>query len=266
MPTVGSGGGGGAGGGAGSGAGGFGDEAKEPSVLAAGGAASSLWPYLGVATARHSHDEHEGHWWTCNQRTIKCAYIMTIGVQDEYRHQGIGSKLLQHLLRQLLAYGCTRIDLHCTADNSHAVQMYQMHGFRMKERLQHYYFFDDKYHDAFRLCLVVPKSYHLDPASSARSLLSRVACCGGCGEGKARRRRKPSKHVDEDGEEAGCLGRLLDFGESVGLPVDGSMVQGGRGGRRKRAGQGGAGGQGGQHGSEGAVHASRGAGDAVEPV
>lgn len=81
---------------------------------------------VGFATGRWSHDEEEGSYLRCNRRTIKCAYIMTIGVKKDMRHQGIGSRLLQHLIRQLLKFGCQRIDLHCTTDNDHAVGMYQV--------------------------------------------------------------------------------------------------------------------------------------------
>ncbi|KAJ1980671.1 N-acetyltransferase 5 [Dimargaris xerosporica] len=75
-------------------------------------------------------------------------YIMTLGVLAPYRRLGIGSALLQHILRQVAIANREATDpvdnikqvaLHVQIDNEEALLFYQRHGFEVAGIEQNYY-------------------------------------------------------------------------------------------------------------------------------
>ncbi len=57
------------------------------------------------------------------------AYIVTIDVAPSFRHQGIGTRLLQQAEEQAAASGLHSIGLHVAVDNAAAIAFYQRQGY-----------------------------------------------------------------------------------------------------------------------------------------
>jgi ribosomal protein S18 acetylase RimI-like enzyme len=67
------------------------------------------------------------------------AYIQTIEVAPEARGRGVGGELLGHIERSARAAGARLIWLHVEAENSHAIRLYEAHGYIRKGRRENYY-------------------------------------------------------------------------------------------------------------------------------
>eukprot|EP00906_Rhabdomonas_costata_P026479 RCo037695 len=99
---------------------------------------------VGVATGR-THPPR-----SCNEFESD-AYIITLGVHQQYRRLHLGSQLLMRLHRMLEDSGCPAVFLHCKADNYAAISFYQRHGYTIARALTNYYYIDNAYHDAYVL-------------------------------------------------------------------------------------------------------------------
>ena len=67
-------------------------------------------------------------------------YLMTISVLDEYRRYGIGSKLLEEIIKiHKKLKEVTYITLHVQSSNVVALKFYEKHGFEKYKFLENYY-------------------------------------------------------------------------------------------------------------------------------
>jgi len=82
-------------------------------------------------------------------------YIATFGVHPNFRRKGLGRTLLSLIIDVLKAEAKCDVDveLHVKSDNQPAIQLYVSEGFKVMETLKDHYFFDERHHDALRLCL-----------------------------------------------------------------------------------------------------------------
>ncbi|KAF8965344.1 N-alpha-acetyltransferase 50 [Entomortierella lignicola] len=87
--------------------------------------------------------------------TMQNLYIATLGVLAPYRHLGLGSKLLAHILENAELPSSTepkigKVYLHVQVKNEEALEFYKKHGFHIADTIPNYYpQFDDN--DAHRL-------------------------------------------------------------------------------------------------------------------
>ncbi|KAJ9575297.1 hypothetical protein L9F63_025752, partial [Diploptera punctata] len=67
-------------------------------------------------------------------------YIMTLGCLYPYRRLGIGSKMVEHVLKYVHADGnFDSIFLHVQVNNEGAIDFYKKFGFEIVETKEHYY-------------------------------------------------------------------------------------------------------------------------------
>ena len=65
--------------------------------------------------------------------------IFTIAVDKRYRQEGIGSKLLDHLINEAYDLGESEIWLEASTKNTAAVNLYQKYGFKIQSIRKNYY-------------------------------------------------------------------------------------------------------------------------------
>ncbi|OWA51445.1 hypothetical protein BV898_15926 [Hypsibius exemplaris] len=78
------------------------------------------------------------------------AYIMLLGVQENFRRCGLGSKLLISFMRTVNAAWPSvprSFYLHVATENAAAIEMYRRHGFRRAQLLLNYYDYSRKSND-----------------------------------------------------------------------------------------------------------------------
>ena len=71
---------------------------------------------------------------------VKKLYIMTLGCLDAYRRLGIGTHMLEHIVKEAkkdTTLSC--ITLHVQINNESAIGFYKKHGFAVKETKKDYY-------------------------------------------------------------------------------------------------------------------------------
>ena len=75
---------------------------------------------------------------------------MTIGVVDECRRLGLGSRLLKFSIDDLQKNytNCEIIYLHVVDYNETAIKFYEKNGFTMHKRIKHHYIIFEKHYDA----------------------------------------------------------------------------------------------------------------------
>lgn len=66
-------------------------------------------------------------------------HIMNIAVDPHHRDMGLGTALLQAGLDHLYRMDASCAELEVRTDNAAAIRLYERHGFRVTERLPHYY-------------------------------------------------------------------------------------------------------------------------------
>ena len=84
-------------------------------------------------------------------------YIITLGVDADYRRHQLGSKLLLKLQQDFERSNCEYVYLHCKADNDSALTFYAKHGYEIVRRLPGYYVIDDTLHDAYVVSKQLPQ-------------------------------------------------------------------------------------------------------------
>jgi ribosomal-protein-alanine N-acetyltransferase len=68
----------------------------------------------------------------------KCKILM-LSVLENYRRQGIGSKLLAEYLKSILSKKIKTVSLEVRTDNKKAIKFYQKYGFKIKKKLIKFY-------------------------------------------------------------------------------------------------------------------------------
>lgn len=79
------------------------------------------------------------------------AHIATIAVHPDWRGQGLGNLLLQHILLEMKAVGKQTVLLEVRSGNQVAQDMYRKFGFEVVGRRPHYY--QDNHEDALLMNL-----------------------------------------------------------------------------------------------------------------
>ncbi|MDH5633308.1 MAG: GNAT family N-acetyltransferase [Gammaproteobacteria bacterium] len=70
-----------------------------------------------------------------------------MGVLKEYRGQGVGNRLLTHLVEAAWAYGFRRLDLEVFAGNEAAINLYLKHGYEVEGRKKYLRYLDGEFED-----------------------------------------------------------------------------------------------------------------------
>lgn len=85
---------------------------------------------------------------------------MTIGVVDECRRLGLGSRLLNHTIEYLQNNykNCEIIYLHVVDYNETAIKFYERNGFTQHKRLKNHYIIFNKPYDALIFYKDIKKS------------------------------------------------------------------------------------------------------------
>lgn len=71
--------------------------------------------------------------------SVDTADIMNIAVAEAYRRRGIGGQLLQSLMEEAMAHGCTQLMLEVRESNQPARMLYRHYGFEEIAIRKHYY-------------------------------------------------------------------------------------------------------------------------------
>ena len=66
------------------------------------------------------------------------AYIGAFGIKRSHQGKGIGTKIMQELIRDLQADGVKRLELRVEADNKRAISFYRKLGFKKEGTLRNY--------------------------------------------------------------------------------------------------------------------------------
>ena len=122
----------------------------------------SQWPYLCHIAVTEGTQEYFG----CiigkmdlHKNGRMRGYIGMLTVKKEYRHVGVGSRLVKKCIGEMLRRGCEEIVLEAEVTNIGALKLYQNLGFIRDKRLRSYYLNGN---DAYRLKLLIPSSHHDD--------------------------------------------------------------------------------------------------------
>jgi ribosomal protein S18 acetylase RimI-like enzyme len=75
-----------------------------------------------VGTIMAGYDGHRG-------------WLYTVAVNPDYQRQGIGSKLVRHAEKLLIAMGCLKINLQVRVSNAEVVEFYRKLGYLVEERI-----------------------------------------------------------------------------------------------------------------------------------
>ena len=79
---------------------------------------------------------------------------MGIGLLPEYRHRGLGARLMQASLAKAWAKGQTRIELTVRVDNANAKALYERFDFEVEGICRHAIRVGDEYHDSYTMALL----------------------------------------------------------------------------------------------------------------
>lgn len=69
----------------------------------------------------------------------KEGHILVIAIRDDFKRKGIGTFLMKKLIDVYKKKGITRLKLEVRASNIAAISMYKNLGFKITNRLKHYY-------------------------------------------------------------------------------------------------------------------------------
>ncbi|XP_025099383.1 N-alpha-acetyltransferase 60-like [Pomacea canaliculata] len=117
--------------------------------------------------------------------SMQVAYILSLGVVDDFRRNGIASLLLDSLLSYLTskeASGCKAVYLHVLATNTVAIRFYERRNFRPHSFLPFYYSIQGKPRDGYSYVLYInggqPPWSFIDYIAHCGSLISKLQPCG----------------------------------------------------------------------------------------
>lgn len=74
----------------------------------------------------------------CQQKR-QLGHITTIDVHPEFRHQGLGTRLMELAQQSLKAKGTARLILEVGVENETAIRFYEKLGYLIRRVLPHYY-------------------------------------------------------------------------------------------------------------------------------
>jgi len=66
-------------------------------------------------------------------------HIVSVAVDPRHRRQGIGTRLLSAVIRQIMQDGTKEIYLEVRKGNTSAISFYERMGFRISSEIRHYY-------------------------------------------------------------------------------------------------------------------------------
>jgi RimJ/RimL family protein N-acetyltransferase len=89
---------------------------------------------------KHSFHAHEGR--------------LGMGLLHDFRHQGIGSRLLQTTIEAAFSFGLTRIELGVWASNLNAIALYKKFGFEMEGCHKNAICVDGRFFDLLTMALL----------------------------------------------------------------------------------------------------------------
>jgi ribosomal protein S18 acetylase RimI-like enzyme len=90
----------------------------------------------------------------------KYYHILTFGVNKQYRRKGIGSKLIDGLIK---IAKCENLSLNVHIENTSGIAFYQKYGFKKVTELKNYYngsLKDTTSQDAVRMEFIAPSHHH----------------------------------------------------------------------------------------------------------
>ncbi|XP_064613621.1 N-alpha-acetyltransferase 60-like [Liolophura sinensis] len=107
--------------------------------------------------------------------TVEVAYILSLGVVNDFRRHGIASLLLDSLLSYLTTserHHCKAVYLHVLSTNNIAIRFYERRNFRPHSFLPYYYSIGGKPKDGYSYVL------YLNGGQPPWSLLDYISHCG----------------------------------------------------------------------------------------
>ena len=88
--------------------------------------------------------------------TAPVCYILILGVEKEYRRQGLASILLRQLLNTLQEHAtCKAVYLHVLYSNEQAIKFYRSKNFQNRMHLPHYYCINGENFDGYCFVLYI---------------------------------------------------------------------------------------------------------------
>ncbi len=98
---------------------------------------SEIYRKNGIAIVAEFEQNVIGY--ACATYLLHEAHILNLAVHHEFRRRGVGTMLMNHLLRELKKRGCVFVYLEVRASNSGAQAFYQQFGFTAVGRRKKYY-------------------------------------------------------------------------------------------------------------------------------
>ncbi len=106
-----------------------------------------------VMEYQHSLVAYTGYWKIRNE-----AHLVTFAVHPSFRRKGLGSQLLQHILKEIEKQNLGKVTLEVRSSNSTAQRFYQEFGFERIAIRPHYYI--DTNEDAIVYWKILHPSLH----------------------------------------------------------------------------------------------------------
>lgn len=75
-----------------------------------------------IGTIMAGYDGHRG-------------WIYSVAIAPTYRRQGLGSRLIKHAERELIAKGCVKINLQLSEGNESVTEFYESLGYAVEKRI-----------------------------------------------------------------------------------------------------------------------------------
>ena len=91
-----------------------------------------------------------GHW----AYALQHVGTLGMGLHKDYRHQGLGTKLIRATLEHALRKGIYRVTLEARSDNINAIKLYERVGFRHEALAKAALRFDGVFYDGVRMSLL----------------------------------------------------------------------------------------------------------------
>ncbi|QDZ19198.1 acetyltransferase [Chloropicon primus] len=135
-----------------------------------GGRGERLVGFVTVQVASSNHVEGKSLVDFIFLRPSDHLYILTLGVQEKYRHCGVATRLLDEVKRYTAKVSVDAIYLHALASNHKAIKFYTKNQFVCQKRLTGFYTLNSsEVHDGLLFCFSPAKA--LAQASDQCSLL-----------------------------------------------------------------------------------------------
>ncbi len=81
--------------------------------------------------------------------------LLYLSVGTQWRHRGLGSALLEELIKRAKADNVKQIFLEVNTSNKNAISLYEKYGFKLNRIRKNYYYQDKKFYDAFEMNLCI---------------------------------------------------------------------------------------------------------------